>query len=258
MPKIYRLDCDSTGTDSIATYIEQGAIVNIPCPTFSAFDVAARGLQDTIEPGDTVIFDTLSSLLETTRGDMMLGDDPRASLWEQHTKFFGDKQFMNTYRGAQNLTLRRIRNLVARGAHGIVVCHEAEGKDPMASMKMSIPMVNPAMVDDLIAACSDVFRLSLLTSDVYNGEKVALPRGSHVLYLRRTDEYTAKFHVDPQRRDPDKIPSGIVAPTMAKLYDVLGKVPQCLCLYGNPGVGKTTLACSVVEGLKPPSPKKAK
>ena len=250
MPKVYRLDADSTGTDSIQSYVDEGSIINIPCPTFSDFDKAARELQDTIEPGDAVIFDTLSSLLDTTRGDMMLGDDPRASLWDQHGKFFGDKQFMNTYRGAQNLTLRRIKNITNRGAHGIVICHESEGKDPMATMKMSIPMVNPAMVDDLIATCSDVFRLNLATNDVVNDAgRTTIKAGQRVLYMRRTDDYTAKFHVDPRRRDPDKIPSGILNPTFIKMCDVLGKVPKCVCIYAWPGVGKTTFAAGVVEVL---------
>jgi hypothetical protein len=249
-PKIYRLDADSTGTDSIQSYIDEGSIMNIPCPTFSAFDIACRSLQDEVRPGDGVIFDTISSLLDTTRGDMMLGDDPSASLWDQHGKFFGDKQFMNTYRGAQNLTLRRIKNIVNRGAYGIVLAHEAEGKDPMATMKMSVPMVNPAMVDDLIATCSDVFRLHQLTRDL-NDETgaVVLEAGHRILQLRRTDDYTAKFHVDPRKRDPDKIPSGIKDPDFAKMVEVLGKIPRCLCVYAWPGVGKTTFGASMAAVL---------
>lgn len=258
--QVYRFAADSTGYDSIQSYIDDKRIINIPCPTFRAFDDAARALQDTIVPGDGVIFDTLSSLLETTRGDMMLGENPSESLWDQHSKFFGDKQFMNTYRGAQNLTLRRIKNLVNRGAYCIVVCHQAEGKDPMAAMRMEVPMVNPAMVDDLIAACSDVFRLAAMTENQYNDEgKVTLRKDDRVLYLRRTDDFTAKFHVDPSRVDISKIPNGIIAPTMTKLCDTLKKVPSCLCLYGHPGSGKTTLAASLCEVLNPPTaPKKEK
>lgn len=253
MPKIYRFDADTTGIDSIQSLVESGAIINLPCPTFKEFDDRARELQDTIEAGDAVIFDTLSQLLETTRGDMMLGDDARESLWEQHGKFFGDKQFLNTYRGAQNLTLRRIRNLVNRGAYGIVVCHETEGRDPMQTIgKMAVPYVNPAMVDDLIAACSDVFRMVLHPEDVYDGEgRKVLEKGDHVLYLQRTEEYTAKFHVDPDRVNPRSIPTGIKEPTMKKLCDVLHKTPRCVCLYGHPMSGKTTLAASIVDVLTP-------
>lgn len=250
MPKIYRFSADSTGVDSIQSYVDDGRIINIPCATFKEYDIAARALQDTIQPGDGVIWDTLSSLLETTRGDMMLGENSSDSYWDQHEKFFGDKQTLNTYRGAQNLNLRRIKNLTARGAFGIVVCHESEGKDPMAAMKMAVPMVNPAMIDDLIAACSDVFRLVAITSNQYDDAgKKTLSEDDRVLYIRRTSEFTAKFHVDPAKVDPKSLPAGIVSPTMEKVQQVLKKIPMCMCVYGHPGSGKTTLAATLADLL---------
>jgi hypothetical protein len=259
MPTIYRLDADSTGTDSIQSYVDEHKIINIPCPTFKAFDIAAADLQDKVEPGDAVIFDTLTVLLDTTRGDMMHGDDPSKLLWNEHEKYYGDKQYLNTYKGSQNLTLRRVRNLVNRGVHGIIVCHTKEGKDQWDTLdKRAVPLVNPAMVDDLIGACSDVFMLEVLETDFYAGEKVAIPAGEHVLWLRRTAAHTAKFHVDPKRVDPKKIPDGIKDPTMEKLCGVLHKVPKCLCIYGHPGSGKSTLAAGIVEALtaKPTAKKK--
>jgi hypothetical protein len=253
MPRIYRFDLDSTGIDSIQSYVDQGSITNIPCPSFPEFDAQAAELLDKINPGDVVIVDTVSAGLETTRGDMMLGDSPTARLWEQADKFYGDKHALNIYRGAQTLMLRRIKNFANRGVTTIVLAHQAEAKDYTGEVsgRIAAPMVNPAMVDDLIAACSDVFMLRHLIDPVYEGEREVIPAGKRVLYLRRTHEYTAKFHVDPMRVNPDHIPAGIIEPTMEKLCAKLRKIPRCLCIYGHPGAGKTTLAASIVNVVFP-------
>ncbi|MDE2097401.1 MAG: hypothetical protein KGL39_09170 [Patescibacteria group bacterium] len=246
---IYRLDADTNGTLSIQQAIDQEQMVNLPCSTFEQLDRHRLWLQQNISPGDWVILDTLSTMLETTRADRVLGSNLDEPLWEASkvNKYFGDKEALSVYRMSTQLNLRALKNLRARGARILCLCHEADIKDPMAQMKLSGPEVNPAMVGDLIAASSCVFRLTMLTENRVNPQtgEVLVPEGTRVLYLRRTDSFTAKYQADPQYSDA--VPRAIIAPTMQKIFDVLHSVPDWVTVYGFPGVGKTTLGGTLIQ-----------
>lgn len=245
---IYRMNADENGTDSIQAYINDGRVTDLECPTFEAFDQHRVELQRKIVPGDIIILDTITRMLETTRTDRQLGNEIDAPLWEpvKVNKYFGDKEYLAVYNMAAQLTMRALHNLRARGAQIIVIAHESEVKDPMAGMKMAGPNVNPAMVDNLIGASSDVFRLVNLTTPLRNDTgEVVLPADTRVLYLRRTDDMTAKFQV--ARELSAGIPKAIVDPTMQKLYETLGKRPAFLTVYGHPGAGKSTFACTAAD-----------
>lgn len=245
----YRMDADQNGTDSIEPYIASGRVINLDCPTFEHFDKHRVELQKKIQPGDIVCLDTLSTMLTTTRADRQLGNKIDEPLWEigKVNKYFGDKEYLAVYNMATQLTIRALKNLRARGAQIIVLCHEDEMMDPMASMKMAGPQVNPAMVGELIAASSDVFRLVNLTEprkDPATGA-IVVPAETRVLYLRRTDSYTAKFHVARERSM--EIPKAIIDPTLQELWTKLGKESSWLTIYGHPGSGKTTLAATATD-----------
>lgn len=253
MSAFYRLDADLNGTDSIAPYIKSatnpnGKITNLACSTFEEFDKHRVELQKSIVPGDIICLDTMSTMLTTTRADRQVGNKIDEPLWEPNKikKYFGDKEYLAVYNMATQLTIRALKNLRARGAQIICLCHEDEVMDAMAGMKMAGPQVNPAMVGELVAASSDVFRLVNLTAPILNPDgSTKVPTGERILYLRRTDAYTAKFHVARERSE--KIPSGIINPTIAKLCEVLGKQPSWLTIYGHPGAGKTSLAATATD-----------
>lgn len=246
--RFFRLNADRNGTDSIQAYIDAEKIIDLPCPTFDDFDKHRIALQKDIQPGDIVCLDTITTMLETTRDDRVLGNKIDEPLWEvsKVNKFFGDKEYLNTYKMAGGLTMRALHNLRARGAQIIVIAHETEVQDAMAGMKMAGPAMNPAMVDTLIGASSDVFRLVSLTAPITNAEgAVIYPVDTRILYLRRTDAFTAKFQVARERSA--QIPRGIPDPTMGKLYDILGKRPAFVTIYGHPGSGKTSLTATATD-----------
>lgn len=248
MSKFYRLDADLNGTDSIAPYITTGKVINLDCSTFEQFDKHRVELQKHITPGDIVCLDTMSTMLTTTRADRQVGNKIDEPLWEVNkiNKYFGDKEYLAVYNMATQLTIRALKNLRARGAQIICLCHEDEVMDAMAGMKMAGPQVNPAMVGELIAASSDVFRLVNLIAPIMNTDGTTkVPAGERILYLRRTDAYTAKFHVARERSA--EIPNGIVNPTLEKLWGVLGKHSSWLTIYGHPGAGKTSLAATATD-----------
>ena len=81
-----------------------------------------------------------------------------------------------------------------------------------------------------------------------NAGEVRFPAYTRFLQLRDSEEFVAKLHVQPEY--DAKVPKVLSNPTLPKLYEILGKKPAWLLLYGPPGVGKTTLACSEAAETK--------
>lgn len=249
---IYLLDCDMNGLDSISAELNTGKVTRLPCPTFQAFENACVALLKVVGPEDLVICDTITSLLNTTRGDAKLGTDPEKSIWEvgQAKYLSGDKNYLTVYEMAGQLTMRRLKNLRARECRIIVTAHCSEVKDEsFGNMKKLGPEVNPAMVGTLVGASSDLFRLEEIAEAITdpNTGEVRVKAGERILWLRRTDAYMAKFHVTRERSEV--IPTGITNPSLPKLYGVLGKKPSWLTIYGFPGAGKTSFAVSEVSTI---------
>lgn len=250
---IYLLDCDMNGLDSITAALATKKVVRIPCPTFQAFEAAVIELYKRVGPNDLVICDTITTLLNTTRGDAKLGVDPEKSLWDvgQAKYLGGDKNYLTVYEMAMQLTMRRLKNLRARECRILVTAHCEEVKDASdGGMKKLGPEVNPKMVGTLFGASSDLFRLEEITEPITdNNGEVRVKAGERILWLRRTESFMAKFHVDRARSE--LIPKGITDPTLPKLYEVLGKKPSWLTIYGFPGAGKTSFAVSEIDtGIK--------
>jgi hypothetical protein len=248
---IYLLDADLGGTDSIETEIEAG-VEYIPIGSFPEYEDAVRKLLPKVGPDDLVILDTISSLANTVRGDAKLGTDTTVDLWEKRSKYTADPQYLTVYELAAQLIMRRLKNLRSRGARIITTCHEDEHRDEISMTKKRAPGLNEAFYKALMAATSDVFPLSVQLEDKYNNAgEIAMKAGTRILNLRMSEDYVTKHHV-PRARS-EALPKGIKDPTLPKLYEVLGKRPSWLCIYGPPGVGKSALA---VSELTPPTPAK--
>lgn len=245
---IYLLDCDQGGTESVADLIEQKLITHIPVPSFEEFaDKIVAPLLPKLNYSDTIIVDTLSALANTTRGDFRLGTEVDDNLWGKRNLYFGgDKNFLTQYEAAEKLIMRRLKNVRSTGAHIITITHEDEQVDAITQTKKRAPGLNQAFYGSLMAHSTDVFRLSMLFSDVRDDTgAVKYPAGTRVLYLQPSegvDGHVTKYHVP--RDVAEKLPKGIVDPDWNKLSGILKKDPGWLVLYGSPGIGKTTLACS--------------
>jgi len=248
MAKFYRLNADMNGTDSIQNYIDSGQIIDLVCDSAETLDKHRLFLQSTVEKGDFVMMDTISTMLDTIRESRALGTNPAEPLWDPKKidKYFGDKEYLSSYKMAGGVAMRVLHNLAERGAHVICLAHESEVKDPMAQMKIIGPDVNPAMVDTLIGASSDVFRLQALTQPMYAADgTIAYDVDTRILWLRRQASFTAKFGV--KREIADKLPKGLPNPTMIDLFRLLDKVPKFMTIYGHPGAGKTSLGASAAD-----------
>lgn len=245
---IYHLDADMNGLDSIQDRIVSGKVTRLPCPSIQAFDRNCVALINNVGPDDTVVLDTIGSMLDTIRGDFKLGDESADLLANVNSKYLsGDKNYLVVFEAAAQVVMRRIKNLRARDCHIIVTAHEDEVRDDttLPAIKRFGPAVNPAMIGRLVGAASDVFRLYQQLGDLVNPEnpvEVTVPDGTRLLRLRKTVNEIAKFHVTPDRSDA--IAQLMREPTMPKLCAHLGKRPSFLVVYGGPGVGKTTFATS--------------
>lgn len=243
---IYLLNADRGGADSVAHLIRTGKVTHLPCPTYQAYeghckDLLARQPTD----DDLVILDTLTRLADSARGDMKLGADAE-SLWEKRNVYFSDKNYLTVYEAAGQLIMRRLRNLNNKGYRIVTICHEDEQFDQATMGKKRAPAINEALYKSLMGSCTDCFRLSVLREDEVNAEgAVVASAGSRLLQTTMDDQAICKYQVEANDDGSFRtVPRLIPSPTMRRVFKVLGKKPSWLVLYGEPGAGKTTLACS--------------
>lgn len=249
---IYRLDADMNGIGSIRKQVESGAVVNIPCPTNKAYEAACEKLLDTAKPGDIIILDTLTKMMDTFIGDLKLGSEEKAMLPKANV-FFADKNYLTVYTAAGQMLLRWLRFLRNRGFRIITTTHEKEQVDQLTYLKKYGPAANESLFNALNASCSDMFRLMAINEALTDElGKVVRPAYSRVLRLRPTDDTIAKFHVDFDHSA--KVPAELWGPTLPRLYKALDNQPEWLVIYGAPGVGKTTLSVSDATTSKASAP----
>lgn len=247
---IYYFDCDMHGTRSIDDLLGAGGITHLKCPTFKAFqDHVITTIRGGLGANDLCIIDTFSKLLDRTRQEGKLGTKLEDDLFARGvTKYLeGDKNFLNVYNFAQGLDMRRIDDLRSTDSRLYLLCGETERVDETLKANRLMPTVNPALVDPLTHASDSVFRLIQTTEDkVVKG--VTHKRGTRVLYLRDDEDFIAKYNVPLGASDA--VPKYLVNPVMATIEETLGDKPVFMLLYGRPGSGKTTLACSEARTTK--------
>ena len=240
---LYLLHADTTGTDSIQDVIDAHKIEYIPIPNYEIYERTCLELLHKVNANDTVILDTISQMGHIVRGDIKLGIDPEAQLWENRQKYIGDKENWGTYTAAANLIMRRLKNLYNRGASIITTSHEEERIDPGDLRKKRNIGLNNEFRNMLDHSSSDIFRLTVLTTNIIdpNTGTIVLQKGTRLLQIRGDDECVAKLQV-PIAKNNELLAAGVEAisnPTWAKMVHVIGKRPRWLTIYGMTGVGKT-------------------
>lgn len=250
---IYLLDSDLKGTTSISKYIESGAVRHLVCGTYMQYQAHTKDLLSIVTPNDLVILDTMSNMLDTARGDQRYGDDPNDDLWAKRNV---DDPYGRSYDVASKFVMRRLKNLSARGARIMTICHESEVQDDtvVPARKVRGPDVNQKFVNTLVGSSSDVYRLEQLLDDMTkfneDGTTTTIAKADdRILYLKRDPTFIAKNSCDIERSP--KIMRGLLNPTLPKLYEHLGVRPPWITLFGPAGVGKTTLAVSEAAAVVP-------
>lgn len=245
---IHYLACDGNGVDSISDVLSKKTeITHVPISSYEEFDRYVASIVNKVTPKDLVILDTLNMLATMTRGDMSLGTDPLANLWDLRGKITGNKNHGADYEATGQMIMRRLKNLCrnGQGARIIVACHEAEKMDEstIPPTKKRGPDVNPALLGALLGSSSDVFRLFTVKEEITNDEgKILIPVGTRVLQLKETDEVIAKCQVPMSM--VGKIKKALPNPTLPALYEHIGKKPTWCTIYGASGAGKSTFCTS--------------
>lgn len=243
------MDCDLNGLDSVEFLVKDGLVTHIPCPSYEAWDYAMQWLLRNAQPGvDLVVIDTISQLAFITQGDAKLGNDQYANLWEKRGLFLdGDANYLNVYQVSGYFIVRRIKNLTGRGVRVIFTCHEGDQTDNY--IKKKAPSVNPALYARIKEITSDVFRLWALPQPVVEQAtgRVLYAAGTRAIQIKGDAAAVAKYHMTPflATSTPTHIPiPNATDPALPLVELIIGRLPSALCLYGEPGVGKTTTALS--------------
>ncbi len=248
--KIHLFDADLNSADSIQHLLDGGLVEYHACRTFPGFLAAKERVRRTLEPGDQVIIDTFTSLIDLCRMNAKLGTERDAERdWSSRALYLGgDKGFLAVYNYATDMTMAHISDFRATGATVITLAHEDQEMDPLTLVRKRGPKANAAAVDALIRKSSDVMRLTVQQDDEKDEKgNVKVAAGTRMLLWRNTDEMIAKVHV--ARHLDGALPRGARNPTLAKVREILQKTPSWLTIYGAPGAGKTTLACSDAQDI---------
>jgi hypothetical protein len=246
---IFVLDADMNGTDSYQFLIDAGLVTTIEVPTFEAFDKTVRDLLQFANPKTDVVFlDSISQMAYSTRGDAKFGTDIAQNVWDRRGLFLdGDKNYLTVYEMAGQMIIRRLKNLRSYGFRLIVSAHESDQID--TAVKKRAPDINQALYGSLKRSTSDMFRMWLLPQNIMqpDGQTIRYAAGTRLVSVKPAPEYAAKIHVDPFAAEqvPQTIPiENPFVPVLPKVYSYLWKLPSFLCIYGEPGVGKTTAGVS--------------
>jgi len=247
---IYFLDCDLSGADSVQHLIDAGKVKRITIPSWTRFINTMNELLTVVTPNDLVIIDTVTKVAETLRENVLRGESPDSSLSAVHEVMKGERYGQNSYLIAQQWFMRMVQNLY-RGGEGcriITTAHEdLKAIDPYnQTVTKKGPLLNDKFAASLIASSTDVFRLYWTPVPILNEKgEVQFKEYTRFLQLKDSDDAIAKHHVSP--KVSVGLPKAMSEPTLPKLYKRLGKKPSWLTIYGPPGIGKTTLACSEAE-----------
>ena len=253
---IYLLLADLAGLDSVKHLVDSGKVKHIPILKYDDFTTATSAITKTVSDKDLVIVDTLNRLAEIMRTPIAKGGRVvEASLAGAIKELeLGDKYALASYNLVKKAILEELSNIMARGGRVILTLHEMSPDDNLGEkmagkIKRRLPSINPDFWSSLKGFVSDIFRLYQITEPLLDGEGIVrFPAYTRFLQLRDSEESIAKTHV-AQELDA-KLPKILSNPTLPKMYETLGKRPMCLLLYGPPGVGKTTLACSEAAETK--------
>jgi len=237
MNKTLLLDCEE-GHASVQDLIDAGTVQHIPIRTAGDLESATFALVDGELEADVVVLDGLSTLATVTRRQATLDrtgvpERKRFSMRQKIESNFGDYLNMSDILGLLMYTLRNLPSSL------IITCHERDNEDEDTHQNVRGPALNNMLFNELVGNSDVLARLSILAkAGTSDGIKVEAGR---YLRLRGNDTVLAKV----RGTLGNSYPTLVKDPTLRELEKALGSAPKKVVIYGKPGTGKTTMACSL-------------
>lgn len=259
---IHHIDTDMKGLPyQYRPMAEEGSrLKSYKIATYQEYEDLCDTLAQTIAPGDMVIVDTLSQLVESTleylrERAMAAAGITKAS--EALALFAQVSAYGKDYKDSKSLIMQKIKNFSARGARVLLNIHQktaymdADRSSivstfkgvPMDAAKVIGPSLNNQLFEIVNARATDIYRLSRFNSDIEAEDgRAAIPYGTRLLHLAENPDDVIKSSAPPEKLQA--LRDGLLNPTLPALYKLIGGKPEMMVIYSPPGVGKTTFALS--------------
>jgi hypothetical protein len=184
---------------------------------------------------DIVVIDTLTELAQIVRQDAIIPNMPDGyDMWSNRAKLGGEQSHWGQMTNLLTMAMRLFRNM---GILLIINAHQDETEELEGAKKIG-PAANPALRTALRGPTDIIARLSIETVE-REVDGIKYPAGTRALRLGATGRYLTKVRADWGQ----KYPATLMNPTVPKLQELFPEA-RTIVVYGDPGAGKTILACS--------------
>jgi hypothetical protein len=250
--KTLLIDCEG-GATSVRHLVNAGHVLLEEAPTLDDVEAVFWKLRRGEYPDVGVVsLDTVTALATTNRHLFVRKESGVPStVKEGAISRIWDKQ-LDGRRMWQRSTdplimLLRMYRSLSSGPDGLLTiftAHERMREDETDRAVKGGPAVNPMLLGDIVPFSDDVFRLRALVrpaSVVSNGIPKQYPKGTRFLHMATSEDLMTKIRIGSWIKYDDEL----AEPDLFRLEQVMGDFfPRRLTIFGNPGAGKTTLACS--------------
>lgn len=232
-----------------------GTVIRIAAPKYAPVMETINLLRRQALPGmvdadyanlGAVVLDTASRLADTTRRALVAETEIGADLWKMRDKLFPQQRDW----GNMSDMLARIFEAYGSWADQqnvpfLLLCHESKRTDEATGVQKGGPDANPKLLSEIIENSDYVWRIWREEASIKLDNK-QYPKNTHFLRMTTSESKMTKMRLPPDYSE--KLTDNLPNPTLSQAFSLLGPfVPNVLTVFGPPGAGKTTFACTLSD-----------
>jgi hypothetical protein len=230
-----------------------GHVIRVRAPKYADVLDAIQSLRRQALPDTTtedygnlgaVVIDTASRLADTTRRALVAETEIGTDLWKIRDKLFPAQRDW----GNMSDMLARVFEVYGsyadqQGIPFIMLCHESKRTDEATGALKGGPDANPKLLSEIVENSDYVWRIWREEAAVKLGDK-SYPKNTHFLRMTTSEAKMTKMRLPPEYSE--KLIDNLPNPTLQTAFAQLGPfIPNVLTVFGPPGAGKTTFACTL-------------